>query len=82
MLNQDAPLIFTEYYAEDNQLNLDKIDSLIEEELEVIIDPRTANPYDGHLPARIPVGFAFRKFNRKCVVMSNDFICAVKKCEN
>jgi len=28
--------------------------------------------------ARIPTGFGMRKFKRKNVLMSNDFICVVK----
>ena len=72
-----CPLIFTEYYAQDNRLNLEKIDSLVDEELEVIIDPESENPFRSLLPARIPTGFAFRKFNRRNVVMSNDFVCVI-----
>lgn len=72
-----VPLIFTEYYLQDCQLNLDKVDDLVEPELEVILEPQE-NPFCSSLPARIPTGFAFRKFKRRNVVMSNDFICCVK----
>ncbi|XP_059086814.1 uncharacterized protein LOC131883372 [Tigriopus californicus] len=72
-----VPLIFTEYYLQDCQLNLDKVDDLVEPELEVTLEPQE-NPFCSSLPARIPTGFAFRKFKRRNVVMSNDFICCVK----
>ena len=42
------------------------------------MDPATPNPFCSSLPARIPTGFAFRKFNRSNVVMSNDYICVVR----
>ena len=72
------PLVFTEYYSEDCVLDLKKLDSVVDDELEVVVDPRTANPFCSSLPARIPTGFAFRRFKRRNVVMSNDFICVVK----
>ena len=71
------PLVFTEYYLEDCNLNLEKVDSLIKPELEMSLEPGE-NPFCSLLPARIPTGFAFRRFKRRNVVMSNDFICAVK----
>jgi hypothetical protein len=73
----DVPLVFTEYYEEDCVLDLEKLDSLVEDELEVVVNP-LANPFCSNLPARIPTGFAFRKFKRRNVVMSNDFICVVR----
>ncbi len=59
------------------RMNLEKVDSLVEEELEVCLAP-SPNPFCSLLPARIPTGFAFRRFKRRSVVMSNDFICVVK----
>ena len=73
----DVPLVFTEYYHEDCGLNLQKVDSLVDDELQVVLEP-ARNPFCSSLPARIPTGFAFRKFKRSNVVMSNDFICIVK----
>ena len=73
----DVPLIFTEYYEEDCQLDLQKLDSVVDDELEIVVKP-SANPFCSLLPARIPTGFAFRKFKRRNVVMSNDFICVVR----
>ena len=93
-----VPLVFTEYYEEDCNLNLqkvnwifllkeranyhmsvlpDQVDSLCEYELDIVVPP-SANPFCSSLPARIPTGFAFRRFNRRNVVMSNDFICVVR----
>ena len=51
---------------------------LVDDEIDVVVDPSTPNPFCGSLPARIPTGFAFRKFNRSNVVMSNDFICVIR----
>lgn len=73
----DVPLVFTEYYQEDCGLNLQKVDSVVDDELEVALPP-SRNPFCSSLPARIPTGFAFRKFKRSNVVMSNDFICIIK----
>lgn len=73
----DVPLVFTEYYLEDAVLNLQKVDSLVDDELTVVLEP-TQNPFCSSLPARIPTGFAFRKFKRSSVVLSNDFICILK----
>ena len=73
-----VPLVFTEYYLEDCQLNLQKLEDLIDYDLDISVEP-TVNPYCSQLPARIPTGFAFRKFKRRNVVMSNDFICVVMK---
>ena len=53
-------------------------DPLVDDELEVVVAPSTPNPFCGSLPARIPTGFAFRKFNRSNVVMSNDYVCVVR----
>eukprot|EP00094_Tigriopus_californicus_P009383 TCALIF_09048-PA protein Name:"Protein of unknown function" AED:0.16 eAED:0.32 QI:0/0.57/0.37/1/0.85/0.75/8/0/553 len=39
-----VPLIFTEYYLQDCQLNLDKVDDLVEPELEVTLEPQE-NPF-------------------------------------
>ena len=72
-----VPLVFTEYYLEDAQLNLQKIDSLVDDELDVVLEP-SANPFCSSLPARIPTGFAFRKYGRSNIVMSNDFICILR----
>ena len=72
----NVPLIFTEYYEEDCKLDLQKLDSLVDDELEVILKP-SINPFCSSLPARIPTGFAFRNFQRRNVVMSNDYICIV-----
>ena len=55
-----------------------KLSFSVDDELEVVMDPATPNPFCSSLPARIPTGFAFRKFNRSNVVMSNDYICVVR----
>ena len=72
-----VPLVFTEYYQQDCQLDLEKIQDLVED-VEVCLEP-SANPFCSQLPARIPTGFAFRRFNRRNVVMSDDFICVVRR---
>ena len=71
-----VPLIFTEYYEEDCCLDLQKLDSNVDDELEIIVKP-SPNPFCSALPARIPTGFAFRNFHRRQIIMSNDFICIV-----
>ena len=73
----NVPLVFTEYYEEDCKLDLQKMDSIVEDEIEIVLKP-SPNPYCSSLPARIPTGFAFRNFQRRNVVMSNDFICIVR----
>ena len=73
----DVPLVFTEYYEEDCHLDLQKLDSLVDDELQVVVRP-SPNPFCSALPARIPTGFAFRNFKRRNVVMSNDFVCVVR----
>jgi len=73
----NVPLIFTEYYEEDCKLDLQKLDSQVDDELEIIVEP-SPNPYCSALPARIPTSFAFRNFNRRQIIMSNDFICIVQ----
>ena len=88
-----APLVFTEYYEADCQLNLEKLEKNIKKNLSVLMEP-TANPFcsryfivlweilfqlfNFRFAARIPAGFGLRKFKRKNVLMSNDFICIVK----
>ena len=72
-----VPLVFTEYYLQDAELNLEKVDDLVEPELEEVVEPEE-NAFRSSLPARIPTGFAFRKFKRRNVVMSNDFLCVVR----
>ena len=37
-----------------------------------------SDPFLLRVAARIPTGFGMRKFKRKNVLMSNDFICVVK----
>ena len=37
-----------------------------------------SNTFLSRVAARIPTGFGMRKFKRKNVLMSNDFICVVK----
>ena len=73
-----VPLVFTEYYLEDLKLNLSKVQSQVDADLVVEIQP-SVNPFSSSLPARIPTGFAFREFKRKNVVLSNDFICLIKR---
>ena len=48
---ENVPLIFTEYYKEDCELNLEKVDSLVEPELTVMVEPGE-NPFCSSLPAR------------------------------
>ena len=44
-------MIFTEYYQQDCELNLEKVDSLVEPELTMMVEP-VANPFCSSLPAR------------------------------
>ncbi|XP_040565377.1 uncharacterized protein [Lepeophtheirus salmonis] len=78
MISRGSSLLFTEYYLEDAEFNLEKIEELWEEELNIIMEPQ-ANPFSSMLPARIPTGFNFRKFKRRNFVMSNDCICIISK---
>ena len=48
---ENVPLIFTEYYQQDCELNLEKVDSLVEPELTMMVEPM-ANPFCSTLPAR------------------------------
>lgn len=48
---ENVPLIFTEYYKMDCELNLEKVDSLVEPELTVMVEPGE-NPFCSSLPAR------------------------------
>ena len=48
---EGVPLIFTEYYQQDCELNLEKVDSLVEPELTMMVEP-VANPFCSSLPAR------------------------------
>jgi len=72
-----APLVFTEYYQADCQLNLEKLEKNTKKNISVILEP-TANPFCSRFAARIPAGFGLRKYKRKNVLMSNDFMCIVK----
>jgi len=72
-----APLVFTEYYKDDCQLNLEKLEENTKKKVSVVLKP-TANPFCSRFAARIPAGFGLRKYNRKNVLMSNDFICIVR----
>jgi len=72
-----APLVFTEYYREDCQLNLEKLKQHCKKEVKVLKEV-SFNPHCSRVAARIPTGFGMRKFKRKNVLMSNDFICVVK----
>jgi len=72
-----APLVFTEYYLQDCQLNLEKIIQNTKKKVKVILEP-SANPFCSRYPARIPAGFGLRKYGRKNILMSNDVICIVK----
>ena len=77
----DVPLIFTEYYEEDCKLDLQKLDSHVDDELEIVLEP-SPNPFCSALPARIPTGFAFRNFHRRQIIMSNDFICIIVRSQS
>ena len=48
---ENVPLIFTEYYQQDCELNLEKVDSLVEPELTMMVEP-SENPFCSSLPAR------------------------------
>ena len=48
---ENVPLIFTEYYKMDCELNLEKVDSLVEPELTMMVEP-VENPFCSSLPAR------------------------------
>jgi len=72
-----SPLVFTEYYREDCQLNLEKLKQHCKKEVKVLKEV-SSNPHCSRVAARIPTGFGMRKFKRKNVLMSNDFICVVR----
>lgn len=78
MIRQSGvPLVFTEYYLQDCQLNLEKLKQNTKKTVETILEPKV-NPFCSRFAARIPAGFGLRKYGRKNVLMSNDFICVVK----
>ena len=79
---------------EDCQLNLEKLKQHCKKEVKVLKEVSSnphcsryvqidkSSPKKSFLmfrvAARIPTGFGMRKFKRKNVLMSNDFICVVK----
>ncbi len=74
------PLVFTEYYEEDCTLNLDKVSALVGPRHDLVVKTApTENRFASLLPARIPTGFAFCRFDRRAIVLSNDFVCIVEK---
>ena len=78
---------------EDCQLNLEKLKQHCKKEVKVLKEV-SSNPHCSRffgkftvlkktlllfrVAARIPTGFGMRKFKRKNVLMSNDFICVVR----
>ena len=72
-----APLVLTEYYLQDTNLNIDKLKDNTDKEVDVVLPP-VRNPHCSQLAARIPAGFAMRQFGRGNVLMSNDYIAIVK----
>ena len=71
-----VPLVFSEYYMQDCEANLEKVDELVQPELEMWVEP-SVNPFCSSLPARLPTGLQLSKFKRRNVIMSNDFLCVV-----